>query len=123
VRHDRIRKLLGAENTFSQDLNAFGAMRDALRPIITKVWRHCQATGIRGRTVTLKVKFADFQQITRSKSVGEAIDRLADLERLSLGLLEPLLPTRKGVRLLGISLSSLVQAAGRHQLSLSLKAL
>jgi hypothetical protein len=71
-------------------------MRDALEPIIAKVWRHCQATGIRGRTVTLKVKVADFQQITRSKSVGDAIDSLADLERLSLGLLEPLLPTEKG---------------------------
>jgi DNA polymerase IV len=72
--------------------------------------------------VTLKVKFADFQQITRSKSVDEAIDRLADLERLSLGLLEPLLPPKKGVRLLGISLSSLTQAkaTGRRQLSLVL---
>jgi len=120
VRHDRIRKSVGAEHTFSRDLHAFEAMRDALQPIIAKVWRYCQASGIRGRTVTLKVKFADFQQITRSKSVGEAIDSLADLESLSLGLLEPLLPTRKGVRLLGISLSSLMQAAGRHQLSLGL---
>jgi nucleotidyltransferase/DNA polymerase involved in DNA repair len=50
-----------------------------------KLWRHCQATGIRGRTLTLKVKFSDFQQITRSKSVDDAIDSLADLERLSLG--------------------------------------
>ena len=71
VRADRVRKSIGAENTFSQDLHAFGPMREALEPIIAKVWRHCQATGIRGRTVTLKVKFADFQQITRSKSVGE----------------------------------------------------
>jgi hypothetical protein len=57
-----------------------------------------------------------------SKSFGDAIDSLADLERLSLGLLEPLLPTRKGVRLLGISLSSLTeaQATGR-QLSLVLQ--
>jgi DNA polymerase-4 len=70
---------------------------------------------------TLKVKFADFQQITRSKSVDDAIDSLADLERLSLGLLEPLLPPRKGVRLLGISLSSLTQATGRRQLSLVLR--
>jgi len=69
-------------------------MREALEPIIAKVWRHCLATGI--QTVTLKVKFADFQQITRSKSVKDAIDSLADLERLSLGLLEPLLPPRKG---------------------------
>jgi nucleotidyltransferase/DNA polymerase involved in DNA repair len=95
---------------------------EALEPIIAKVWRHCQATGIRGRTVTLKVKFADFQRITRSKSVDGAIDSLADLERVSLGLLEPLLPPRKGVRLLGISLSSLTQAqaTGRRQLSLVL---
>jgi DNA polymerase-4 len=122
VRADRVRKSVGAENTFAQDLHAFAPMRDALQPIIAKVWRHCQATGTRGRTVTLKVKFADFQQITRSKSVGDAIDSLADLERLSLGLLEPLLPTKKGVRLLGISLSSLAQAqtAGRRQLSLVL---
>jgi DNA polymerase-4 len=122
VRADRVRKSVGAENTFAQDLHAFEPMREALEPIIAKVWRHCQATGIQGRTVTLKVKFADFQQITRSKSVGDPVDSLADLERLSLGLLEPLLPTRKGMRLLGISLSSLTQAqpTGRRQLSLVL---
>jgi DNA polymerase-4 len=122
VRADRVRKSVGAENTFAQDLHAFEPMRDALEPIIAKVWRHCQATGIRGRTVTLKVKFANFRQITRSKSVGDAIDSLADLDRLSLGLLEPLLPTEKGVRLLGISLSSLTQAevTERRQLSLVL---
>ena len=119
---DRVRKSVGAENTFAQDLHEFAPMREALEPIIAKVWRHCQATGIRGRTLTLKVKFANFQQITRSKSFDDAIDSLADLERLSLGLLEPLLPTRKGVRLLGISLSSLTeaQATGR-QLSLVLQ--
>ena len=44
-------------------------MREALQPIIEKVWRHCEQTGTRGRTVTLKVKFADFEQITRSRSV------------------------------------------------------
>jgi DNA polymerase-4 len=122
VRTDRVRKSIGAENTFAQDLHAFEPMCDALEPIIAKVWRHCQATGIRGRTVTLKVKFADFQQIARSKSVGDAIDSLVDLERLSLVLLEPLLPARKGVRLLGISLSYLIQAqaTGRRQLSLVL---
>jgi DNA polymerase-4 len=120
VRADRVRKSVGAENTFAQDLHAFAPMRESLQPIIAKLWRHCQATGLQGRTVTLKVKFADFQQITRSKSVGYAIDNLADLERLSLGLLEPLLPTRKGVRLLGISLSSLTQAQATERCQLSL---
>jgi DNA polymerase-4 len=121
VHAGRVRKSIGAENTFAQDLHDFEPMREVLEPIIAKIWRHCQATGIRGRTVTLKVKFADFRQITRSKSFDDAIDSLADLERLSLGLLEPLLPPRKGVRLLGISLSSLTQAqATGRQLSLVL---
>src|SRR5580693_7151319 len=80
VRADRVRKSVGAENTFSQDLHEFAPMREALEPIIAKIWRHCQATGIRGRTVTLKVKFTDFRQITRSKSFDDAIDSLADLE-------------------------------------------
>ncbi|WGJ16443.1 DNA polymerase IV [Methylocapsa sp. D3K7] len=122
VRADRVRKSVGAENTFAQDLHAFDPMRDALEPIIAKVWRHCEATSIRGRTITLKVKFADFQQITRSKSVADAIETFAELKHLSLGLLEPLLPMEKGVRLLGISLSSLeqTQATGRRQLSLVL---
>ncbi|MGH6811352.1 MAG: DNA polymerase IV [Methylocella sp.] len=120
VHAGRIRKSVGAENTFAQDLHEFGPMREALEPIIAKVWRRCQATGIRGRTLTLKVKFADFQQITRSKSAADAIDSLADLERLSLDLLKPLQPPRKGVRLLGISLSSLTQAQATERPQLSL---
>jgi DNA polymerase IV len=52
---DRVRKSVGAGNTFAQDLHAFAPMREALEPIIAKVWRHCQATCIRGRTLTLKV--------------------------------------------------------------------
>src|SRR2546427_3201661 len=66
VRADRVRKSVGAENTFLTDLFALGEARDALRPIIEKVWRHCEATTTWGRTVTLKVKYADFHQITRS---------------------------------------------------------
>ncbi len=68
VHAGRIRKSVGAENTFSQDLHAFGPMREALEPIIAKVSQRYQATGILGRTLTLKVKFADFQQITRSRT-------------------------------------------------------
>jgi len=123
VHADRIRKSIGAENTFASDLHTFEPMRVALEPIVAKVWRHCQAAGIRGRTVTLRIKYADFQQITRRKSAGDAIDSFAELERLSLGLLEPLMPPKKGVRLLGITLSSLGgvgQPESPRQLALSL---
>jgi nucleotidyltransferase/DNA polymerase involved in DNA repair len=45
--------------------------------LIAKVSRHCEANGTRGRTVTLKVKYADFQQITRSRTVGVARQAMA----------------------------------------------
>jgi DNA polymerase-4 len=70
VRADRIRKLVGAENTFSVDFTDIDAMVAKLQPLIDKVWRHCENTGFRGRTVTLKVKFADFEIMSRSRSVS-----------------------------------------------------
>jgi DNA polymerase-4 len=66
---DQIRKSVGAENTFFTDLTEFEAMVAELQPLIDKVWRHCEDKGTRGRTVTLKVKFADFELISRSRTV------------------------------------------------------
>jgi DNA polymerase-4 len=107
VRADRIRKSVGAENTFLADLFTHEAARDALREIVEKVWGYCERSGIRGRTVTLKVKFANFQQITRSRTGQVQIGTRSELEQLGNELLEPLFPVTKGIRLLGISLSSL----------------
>jgi DNA polymerase-4 len=59
------------------------------------------------RTVTLKVKFNDFEIITRSRSVLAAVSSRDDLEGLSIALLKNEMPVRKPVRLLGVSLSSL----------------
>lgn len=107
VRADRIRKSVGAENTFSQDLTQFEAMAAELQPLIDKVWRHCEDKRARGRTITLKLKFNDFETITRSRSVPVAVSSRLDLERLSVALLQNEMPLSKPVRLLGISLSSL----------------
>ncbi|MHC2676965.1 DNA polymerase-4 [Bradyrhizobium diazoefficiens] len=107
VRANRIRKSVGAENTFSVDLATFDAMADELRPLIEKVWRHCESTGDRGRTVTLKVKFFDFEIITRSRSVPTIVSSRDDLESLAIALLQAEMPFPKPVRLLGVSLSSL----------------
>jgi nucleotidyltransferase/DNA polymerase involved in DNA repair len=54
VRANRIRKSVGAENTFFCDLTKFDAMIAELQPLVDKVWRHCETSGNRGRTVTLK---------------------------------------------------------------------
>ena len=56
-------------------------MRAELNPLVDKVWAYCDSTGVRGRTVTLKVKFADFQIITRSR-----IARGADFGALDAGI-------------------------------------
>ena len=81
--------------------------RAALEPLIAKVWSYCEGSTIRGRTVTLKAKYADFQQITRSRSLEVPIASRAVLEELVSALLEPLFPVSKGIRLLGVTLSSL----------------
>jgi len=113
VRADRIRKSVGAENTFPADLFTYEAARHALREIVDKVWAYCEASPIRGRTVTLKVKFANFRVITRSRTGQTQITTRSELEQLSNGLLEPLFPVARGIRLLGVSLSSLAEEAVR----------
>ncbi|RFB85134.1 DNA polymerase IV [Rhizobium leguminosarum bv. trifolii] len=107
VRPNRVRKSVGAEDTFSKDLHAYEAAREGLQPLIEKVWGYCEANGIGAKTVTLKVKYADFNQITRSKTIPAPLAAITDLEDIVSLLLAPVFPPRKGVRLLGVSLSSL----------------
>ncbi len=108
VRADRVRKSVGAENTFARDLTSLDDMRAELAPLVDKVWRYCDNTGVRARTVTLKVKFADFQIITRSRSSVAPVSDRSMLASISAELLAAQFPMPKGVRLLGVSLSSLI---------------
>jgi DNA polymerase-4 len=62
-------------------------MKAALQPIMDKVWKHCEHTGVRGRTVTLKVKFSDFQQITRSRTLPGYVESRSGLDQASVDLL------------------------------------
>jgi DNA polymerase IV len=107
VHANAIRKSVGAENTFFEDLTAFAAMREELLPLIDKVWRYCETGSIRGRTVTLKVKYADFQIITRSRTLPAFVASQTELSDVSLDLLAQLMPPAKGIRLLGVTLAGL----------------
>jgi DNA polymerase-4 len=122
VRANRVRKSVGAENTFSEDLTALDALCAQLQPIVDKIWRYCEQSGVRGRTVTLKVKYADFEIITRRRSTAAAVDSRQEIERIAVELLTQLCPLPKGVRLLGVSLSSLVSEAEKlnNQMHLTL---
>jgi DNA polymerase IV len=107
VKPDRIRKSVGAENTFFDDLNSLEAAKSALEPIIDKVIRHCDSKDIRGRTVTLKVKYNDFAQITRSRSVALPTRAKGEITRHAHDLLAALFPLERPIRLLGVTLSAL----------------
>ncbi|MEB3043826.1 DNA polymerase IV [Rhizobium mulingense] len=120
VKPNRVRKSVGAEDTFSQDLHAYEPAREGLQPLIEKVWGYCEANGIGAKTVTLKVKYSDFNQITRSKTVPTPLAAIADLEEIVGLLLAPIFPTRKGIRLLGVTLSSLERRAASTEPQLRL---
>jgi len=105
VNPDRPRKSVGAENTFGRDKTSYGELRDEILPLANKVWEHCRRLDTFGRTVTLKVKFSDFRQITRSKTFSRHFSEEAEIAEAACELLEGILPAPLGIRLLGVSVS------------------
>jgi DNA polymerase IV len=73
------------------------------------VWAWCEKARAFGRTVTVKVKFADFHQVTRSRSFPTTIASHDLLRQASVELMRTLLPTAKGIRLLGVTVSNFDQ--------------
>ncbi|HEY3846643.1 MAG TPA: DNA polymerase IV [Acetobacteraceae bacterium] len=106
VNPDRTPKSIGAETTFERDLTQWEEVAPALEPVFAKLWESYVKAARGGRTVTVKIKYADFQQITRSRSLPEQIVSRAVLEQVSLDLLRPRFPPRLGVRLLGVTVAS-----------------
>ncbi len=104
---DRVRKSVGAETTFERDLTEWPQVGPAMAPVFAKVWAACTRGGYSGRTVTAKVKYADFQRITRSQSALAPLASAAELERIGLDLLRPCFPPPRGIRLLGVTVSNL----------------
>ncbi len=113
VRPNRIRKSVGAERTYPEDLNELEILRDAVTSIAEEVWMRSQKNGCQGKTATLKLKFNDFQQITRAQSLDHLFQSEAELREVLLGLLQKEWPLPRPVRLVGAQLSGLVHRAAR----------
>ena len=107
VNPHRIRKSIGAERTFNEDIFSVDKMFEKLKEIGEKLFRSIEKTQNYGRTVTVKIKFSDFQIITRSKTVNREITRSEDLIAIVRELLYENMSNGIGVRLLGISVSNL----------------
>jgi DNA polymerase IV len=103
---DRPRKSAGSEKTFQRDLDAREEIEAAVVSLVDDVWNWRQRSGIAGRTVTLKVRYADFEQITRSRTLPNQITSRAELAAIAEGLLLGVFPLRKPIRLLGIAMST-----------------
>lgn len=122
VKPDRVRKSVGAEDTFAEDLLEFEPACKELAPLVEKVWRYCAGHAISARTVTVKIKYSDFTQATRSRTLPAAVTGSAEIAEVARALLSSVYPFRRSIRLLGVTLSSLDvtidQAASQLKLSL-----
>ncbi|MGV1862550.1 hypothetical protein [Rhizobium rhizogenes] len=105
-----------------EDIDQIDFARGELPPLIEKVWRHCQSHRLSGKTVTLKVKYSDFEQATRSRTVNAPVSSGEDILEIANQLLTSVAPFRKPVRLLGVTLSSLtpIASVAKGQLLLEL---
>ena len=111
VRPDRQRKSSGSETTFSEDLTDPDKIEAGVAAMAGDVWAWCERTGTRGRTVTVKIKWSDFQQATRSRSVPQPVGSLETLTAVSRDLVRSVYPLRTGIRLVGVTLSNLEAGA------------
>lgn len=107
VKANRPRKSVGAERTLDRDISSGAALREVLERIIALAWARITRAEARGRTVTLKLKYKDFTNLTRSRSLSTAIASEAEFARIGHELLGEVLPLAQPVRLVGLTLSAL----------------
>jgi DNA polymerase-4 len=111
-------KSIGHEETFMQDIVSLGIAQKELLALSNKTARRMRHKGLKGRTITLKIKYFDFIQITRSTTLSESTDDGSKIYSIACRLLEKAGATKKPIRLLGISLSQLTFLASGIQLAL-----
>ena len=109
VRAHREAKSVSAERTFDQDLSDPNELAEQLARVAGLAWQRIERSDAVGRTVTLKVKYADFTLITRSRSFVVPIGDQATFAAVGQKLLRALLPVPKGIRLLGLGVHSFVR--------------
>jgi DNA polymerase IV len=106
VEPNRETKSVGAEDTFAYDLTRLDEMDAELDLISLTVHNRLQQHGLKGRTLTLKIKYGDFRQITRNHSFPQPVDELAEIQATAKKLLASTSPVNVKIRLLGIYFSN-----------------
>jgi DNA polymerase-4 len=106
VQPDRERKSSGSETTFPEDLTDPVRIEAGVIAMADEVWSWCEKTDSRGRTVTVKIKWANFQISTRSRSMETMIETRDRLREVTVDLIRSVFPPPRGIRLVGVSLSN-----------------
>jgi DNA polymerase-4 len=119
VEADRQVKSVGHEETFSRDLHDLEPLHLEVVRLSDSVGSRLRAAKVVGRTVNLKVRFGDFRTVTRAHSLGRPLESSSEIAAIASALLEGV-DVATGVRLIGVSVSSLEPegSASGHQLSL-----
>ena len=107
VNPNRVRKSVGAERTFNKDIRSEGFMIEKLKIIATEVEERLSKIGSRGKTITIKIKYYDFNLETRSRTISNLVQKKSEFFPIISELIYQK-EILKPVRLLGISISSLV---------------
>ncbi|MRT93099.1 DNA polymerase IV [Ancylomarina sp. 16SWW S1-10-2] len=108
VNPNRIRKSVSTENTFLDDIRTKEALKKRLEELTLDLHRRLQKAKFKGRTISLKIKYSNFEQITRSKTVFHEIVDYDEILELSSSLLSQL-ELVDSVRLLGIGISNQIK--------------
>ena len=109
----------GAEETFPRDIPDKGPLLEFLRECAERVFTELKEEGKLARTVTLKIKYADFQQVTRRRTFEDFLPSPEDVFRVARELLECTEAGRRPVRLAGISLSNFEPARQKKEMALA----
>ena len=107
VKVDRERKSIGAERTFSSNIDNAEDLLPHLKFIVKTVAERCKKIGKKGRTVTLKVKYGDFTQITRGTTSDECTFSENKILIQTKKLLSEIDDLERGIRLIGVTISNL----------------
>jgi len=106
VRPNRISKSIGVEDTFETDIHEYEDMLEEIKRLSEKLFKRLEKSSKFGKTITLKIKFSDFTQITRSKTFANKLQKLEDIQDFTIDLLNNLDMQDKRVRLLGVTISN-----------------
>ena len=120
VTPDRPRKSSGSETTFAEDLTKPSEIEAGVRAMADDVWAWCEKHQAFGQTVTVKIKYADFRHVTRSRTMQAPVDTRNQLHEVSISLVQSVYPVSKGIRLLGVSISKFHGSPISKQLELGL---